>query len=185
MSRKKSNIYTRGGDKGETSLLGGRRVPKFHPRIEAYGTVDELIAHTALLRDLTDDQSIREELYRILEILMAAAAILATEGPELPSYLPVVSEEDISFLERSIDLMDEELGPLTNFVLPGGKVEVSQAHVARTICRRAERNILFLAENDDVEEIIIRFINRLSDYYFQIARKLAAINGSEQEPWKP
>lgn len=185
MSSKKSNIYTRGGDKGETSLLGGKRIPKFHPRIEAYGTVDELMAHTALLRDYTSDESIRAELHKILGMLMSSASVLASDGENVPDNMPKISEEDIHFLEMSIDRMDEELGPLTNFVLPGGKIEVSQAHVARTICRRTERIILSLAEIEELEEIIIRFFNRLSDYYFQITRMLASIGGVDQEPWKP
>lgn len=185
MSSKKSNIYTRGGDRGETSLLGGKRIPKYHPRIEAYGTVDELMAHTALLRDYTQDEGVRAELLKVLGLLMSSASVLASDGENIPDNMPMITEEDIIFLERSIDRIDEDLGPLMNFVLPGGKIEVSQAHVARTICRRAERIILSLAENEEVEEIIIRFFNRLSDYYFQIARVLASIGGLDQEPWKP
>lgn len=160
-------------------------MPKYHPRIEAYGTVDELMAQTALLRDQVKDESIRQELLKVLDLLMRSASILASDGSNLPANMPVIEDEDIIFLEQAIDRVDERLGPLTNFVLPGGIVEVSQAHVARTICRRAERNILSLAENMDVQEIIIRFFNRLSDYYFQITRLLADIGGVNQEPWKP
>ena len=181
----KSNIYTKGGDKGQTSLLGGNRVAKNHPRIEAYGTLDELMAHTALLRDYTQDLRLREELQKVLGLLMSAASVLASDGSNLPANMPQIIDADITFLETSIDRMEAELGPLTNFVLPGGKVDVSQAHVARTVCRRAERNILSLTENEEIDEIIIRFVNRLSDYYFQIARMLASIGGVEQEPWKP
>ena len=185
MSIKKSNIYTRGGDKGETSLIGGRRVPKYHPRIEAYGSVDELMAHTALLRDYTDDESIKGELQEILSVLMTSATMLASEGEEVPDNLPEIKDKDIIFLEDSIDRMDSDLGPLTSFILPGGAIEVSQAHVSRTICRRTERNILQLAEIETVDEIVLRFFNRLSDYYFLLSRKLAAIKKINQLPWKP
>ena len=185
MSIKKSNIYTRGGDKGETSLIGGKRVPKFHLRIEAYGNVDELMAHTALLRDSTEDVAIKSELLEILGMLMTSATMLASEGDQLPDNLPEIKESDIIFLENSIDRMDAELGPLKSFVLPGGAKEVSQAHVSRTICRRTERKMLQLAEIEAVEEIVLRFINRLSDYYFLLSRKLASNNGIEQLPWKP
>lgn len=185
MSTKKSDIYTRGGDKGETSLIGGKRVRKFHPRIEAYGTVDELMAHTALLRDYTEDEGVKEELLKILDMLMTSATVLASEGDQLPENLPEMREGDIIYLEDAIDRMDAELGPLQSFVLPGGAIEVSQAHISRTICRRAERNILHLAENNPVDEIVLRFFNRLSDYYFLLSRKLGSIRGIKQLPWRP
>ncbi len=185
MGNRKSNIYTRRGDKGETSLLGGKRIAKIHPRIEAYGTVDELMAHTALLRDYTQDEDIKVELLKVLGMLMSSASVLASDGENMPVNMPKVTEEDIVFLEGAIDRMDAVLGPLTNFVLPGGGIEVSQAHVARTVCRRAERIILSLAEFEEVEDIILRFFNRLSDYYFQITRILADIKGVDQESWKP
>lgn len=185
MGIKKSNIYTKGGDKGETSLLGGKRVPKFHQRIEAYGTVDELMAHTALLRDLSNDKNVKDELLRILGMLMSASSILASDGENLPANMPEIKDDDILFLESSIDKMDNSLEPLQSFVLPGGAIEVSQAHVARTICRRAERNILKLKEIEHVNEVILRFFNRLSDYYFLLSRKLSAIKNIDQLPWKP
>lgn len=185
MSLKKSNIYTRGGDKGETSLIGGKRVPKFHLRIEAYGSVDELMAQTALLRDYTEDEGIKSELLDILGMLMTSATMLASEGDQLPDNLPEIKESDILFLEDSIDRMDSELGSLTSFVLPGGAIEVSQAHISRTICRKTERNILQLADIETVEEIVLRFFNRLSDYYFLLSRKLASIKGIKQIPWQP
>ncbi len=185
MSAKKSNVYTRGGDKGQTSLLGGKRVPKYHLRIEAYGSVDELMAHTALLRDYVDDEGIKEELLKVLGMLMTSATVLASEGDNLPENLPSIKEDDISFLEDSIDRMDAELGPLQSFILPGGAIEVSQAHVSRTICRRTERIILQLAEKEQVEEIVLRFINRLSDYYFLLSRMLASNRDINQMVWKP
>jgi cob(I)alamin adenosyltransferase len=185
MSIKKSNIYTGGGDKGETSLIGGRRVPKIHPRIEAYGSVDELMAHTALLMDYTGDEGIKGELMEIVGMLMTSATMLASEGDQVPENLPEIKDSDINFLENSIDRMDSDLGPLTSFVLPGGAIEVSQAHISRTICRRTERNILRLAEVETVDDIVLRFFNRLSDYYFLLSRKLAAIKKINQLPWKP
>ncbi len=185
MSIKKSNIYTRGGDKGQTSLIGGKRVPKYHLRIESYGSVDELMAQTAMLRDQIEDEGIRNDLLEILGVLMTSATMLASEGDQLPDNLPEIKENDIIFLENSIDRMDSELGPLTSFVLPGGAVEVSQAHISRTICRRTERKILQLAESEAVEEIVLRYFNRLSDYFFLLSRKLASIRGIIQLPWKP
>ena len=185
MASNKSNIYTKGGDKGETSLLGGKRVPKYHQRIEAYGTIDELMAHTALLRDYTDDEISKGELLKILDMLMSVASILASDGNNLPANMPEIKNEDVIFLEKCIDEMDSALEPLQSFILPGGAIEVSQAHVARTICRRAERNILKLTETEAVNEVLIRFINRLSDYYYLLSRKLSAINNVDQLHWKP
>jgi cob(I)alamin adenosyltransferase len=182
---RKSRIYTRTGDTGETSLIGGRRVRKYHERIEAYGTVDELIAHTGLLRDLTEDESVREELTVLMGMQMAAASQLASEMDAPPEGLPEIGEKDILFLESRIDEMDASLQPLTSFVIPGGHPAVSQAHVARTVCRRAERVILKLHERDPVGDEIIRFFNRLGDYFFVLSRKLADNLGVEQSPWKP
>ena len=180
---KKSGINTKGGDKGETSLIGGRRVPKYHSRIEAYGTVDELMAHTALLRDFLEDEQIRDELLKILSIQMATASVLATDADIMPKEIPVVGQEQVVFLERRIDAMDAELEPLTSFVLPGGHPAVSQAHVARTVCRRCERAILKLAQEVNVQEDVLRFYNRLSDYFFVLSRRIAQIEGLRQEPW--
>lgn len=185
MEIKKSGIYTKGGDKGTTSLLGGRRVPKYDLRIEAYGTVDELMAHTALLRDMIADEKTREELLFVLDKLMSSASIIAADGDNLPSNMPVIVDEDVIYLEKSIDRMDFELPILNSFILPGGHVSSSQAHVSRTVCRRAERIILKLSETDPVDEVIIRFFNRLSDYYFLIARKLCITSGSAEIHWKP
>ncbi len=182
---KKSNIYTKGGDKGETSLLGGKRVPKYHIRIEAYGTVDELMAHTALLRDQipAGKEEVRADLLLILGYLMSAASVLAADCENCKDNLPEVTEENITYLENAIDKMDERLEPLTSFVLPGGHPVVSQAHVARTVCRRAERMILRLASMEEVDDRIIRFFNRLSDYYFVLSRELACFFKVRQIPW--
>lgn len=183
MSRK-SGIYTKGGDKGETSLIGGRRVPKFHPRIEAYGSVDELMAHTSLLRDLVEDPSLKEELLIILDILMATSSILAVDFEEMPEGLPKIGSDQVTFLESRIDEIDASMKPLHSFVIPGGHPAVSQAHIARTVCRRTERNILKLRQEAVVDDIIVQFYNRLSDYFFIISRKIARLSGVEQKPWK-
>jgi cob(I)alamin adenosyltransferase len=185
MGVEKSTIYTKGGDQGMTSLLGGRRVTKYHQKIESYGTVDELMAHTALLRDMTDDEKIKSQLLVVLDRLMSAASIIAADGEELPANMPELSEKDVQFLEESIDLMDHILPPLRSFILPGGDASSSQAHVARTVCRRAERNILKLNEAEPVDAIIIKYFNRLSDYYFLLARMLSHISNTPEIPWKP
>ena len=184
MSKKKSNIYTKGGDKGITSLPGGRRVPKYDNKIEAYGTMDELIAHTALLRDMTEDEKIREDLLLILEKLLSAASLVAIDNDDLPENLPALTESDVKSLEVFIDVMDNELPILKSFIIPGGHISSSQAHVARTVCRRAERIILKLDKNEPVNEVIIKYFNRLSDYYFLLSRKLAAIYKQKEIPWK-
>ena len=185
MEIKKSGIYTKGGDTGKTSLLGGRRVDKFDSKIEAYGTIDELMANTALLRDMVKDEHIREELLVVLDRLMSAASVIAADGDNLPANMPSLTEKDVRFLEESIDIMDASLPPLHSFILPGGDMASSQAHISRTVCRRAERLILKLTENEPVNEIIIKYFNRLSDYYFLISRKLMSISGISEIPWKP
>jgi cob(I)alamin adenosyltransferase len=181
---KKSEIYTKGGDRGETSLLGGKRVPKNHPRIEAYGSVDELMAHTSLLRDLVEDPSIHSDLLKILDMEMATASHLAADCTDCPVELPGFGEAQVTFLESRMDEMDASLEPLTSFVIPGGHPAVSQAHVARTVCRRAERAILNLALEAEIDENILVFYNRLSDYFFVVSRKIASLMGLKQLPWK-
>jgi cob(I)alamin adenosyltransferase len=181
---KKSGIYTKGGDQGETSLIGGKRVPKFHPRIEAYGSVDELIAHTSLLRDLVEDPAIKSDLLAILDMEMATASLLATDGEESPSAIPRIGDAQVAFLEGKIDEMDASLEPLTSFLIPGGLPVISQAHVARAVCRRAERAILRLAQETEVDGIIVIFYNRLSDYFFVVSRKIASLMGLRQKLWK-
>ncbi|MBN1133212.1 MAG: cob(I)yrinic acid a,c-diamide adenosyltransferase [Bacteroidales bacterium] len=183
--KKKSGIYTKGGDQGETSLIGGKRVPKFHPRIEAYGSVDELMAHTALLRDMVTDEIIKKELLKILSLEMSTASLLAADCLDCPVQLPELTEQDVVFLEERIDDMDAGLKPLKGFIIPGGNPVVSQAHVVRTVCRRTERSILRLAGKQEDIGLIIIFYNRLSDYFFVLSRKLAVISGIDQLPWKP
>ena len=181
---KKSNIYTGGGDRGETALIGGRRVPKYHSRIEAYGEVDELMAHTSLLRDMLEDEELREDLLKILELQMVTASILAVDLEPVPEGIPTIQEAHISFLEERIDTLDARLEPLHSFVIPGGHPAISQAHVARTVCRRTERTILRLMQENKVDERVIRFYNRLSDYFFVVSRIIAALFEVQQKPWK-
>ena len=176
-------IYTKGGDKGETSLLGGTRVAKSHDRVEAYGNLDELNSFIGLIRDLDINPHYREILIRMQENLFIAEALIARD-PEKPARaLPVLSEDDITLLEKEIDAMNEELPELTNFILPGGHPVVSYCHIARTVCRRAERSLIRLNKVSPVEDIIIRLINRLSDYLFVLARKTGRDIGATETPW--
>jgi len=181
---KKSEIYTKGGDKGLTSLIGGRRVPKYHSRIEAYGTVDELMAHTAMLRDMIEDEGIKKELLTILDIQMATASVLASDVDHSPVEFPIVGEEQVVFLEQRIDEMDASLEALTSFIIPGGHPVISQAHIVRTVCRRTERAILKLGQEVNIQEDVVRFYNRLSDYFFVLSRKIAVLTGVRQQVWK-
>lgn len=143
------------------------------------------MAHTTLLRDLVEDEQIREQLRSILNIQMATASVLAADCDDCPVALPVVGEEQVSFLEDKIDQMDASLEPLTSFLIPGGHPAISQAHVARTVCRRCERSILRLSQEVNIQEDIIIFYNRLSDYFFVLSRKIAQLYGVRQAPWKP
>ena len=143
------------------------------------------MAHTTMLRDLLSDEQIRADLLSILNIQMATASVLAADCDDCPVEIPVVGEEQVSFLEKKIDEIDASLEPLTSFLIPGGHPAVSQAHIARTVCRRTERIILQLSQDVNIQEDIIRFYNRLSDYFFVLSRKIAQLTGIRQEPWKP
>jgi cob(I)alamin adenosyltransferase len=181
---KEWKIYTKTGDKGETSLLGGKRVPKYHLRIEAYGTIDELNSFVGLLRDQAIASHYKEILFETQDRLFTAESLIAADQGSEGFNLPALTESDISLLEREIDQMNEALPPLTNFILPGGHPAVSLAHVCRTICRRAERIIIHLAVDHPVDELIVRYFNRLSDYFFVLARKLALDQGIPDQVWK-
>jgi cob(I)alamin adenosyltransferase len=178
-------IYTKTGDKGETALLGGTRVPKHHLRIEAYGTVDELNACIGLARDHITDEADRTLLLEIQERLFTLGATLATDPAKTNVKKPDLVEADIEKLEGSIDAMNQNLPELKNFILPGGHVAVSAVHVARCVCRRAERHATRIAEIEHVDAIIIRYLNRLSDWLFVLARKVAHDLGVTEIPWKP
>jgi len=143
------------------------------------------MAHTTMLRDLVKDVQIRDELLSILNIQMATASVLAADCDDCPLEIPVVGDEQVSFLEARIDEMDASLEALTSFLIPGGDPAISQAHIARTVCRRTERTILKLAQDVNIQEDILRFYNRLSDYFFVLSRKIAHLSGIKQEPWNP
>lgn len=178
-------IYTKQGDKGETSLIGGKRVPKYHDRIEAYGTVDELNSFVGLIRDHDIDTETKSVLISIQKKLFTLESVLATDhDSKISRKLPQLKEEDVEMLEKQIDQMNETLPPITNFILPGGHVVVSYAHIARTICRRSERIVLRLAQNYPVEELSIKYLNRLSDYFFVLSRKLTMDFDATEIPWK-
>jgi len=176
-------IYTKGGDKGETSLLGGTRVLKSHDRVEAYGNLDELNSFIGLIRDQEIQIHYREVLIRIQETLFIAEALIARDPEKEVQNLPLLKEEEILTLENEIDQMNEELPPIRNFILPGGHTTVSYCHIARTVCRRAERSLIRLNKISPVEDIIIRFLNRLSDYLFVLARKTGKDLGAVETHW--
>jgi cob(I)alamin adenosyltransferase len=179
-------IYTKTGDKGETSLIGGTRVPKYHDRIEAYGTLDELNSFIGYLRDQLTDTHLREVLFSVQENLFTAESLLATDSEkEITQSLPQLSEAHVLALEQEIDTMNLHLPVLSSFILPGGHPLVSLCHVCRTVCRRGERIIIKLASETTVDEILIKYINRLSDYLFVLARELAFVNNISDLPWKP
>ncbi|MCX6235867.1 MAG: cob(I)yrinic acid a,c-diamide adenosyltransferase [Bacteroidetes bacterium] len=177
-------IYTKKGDKGETSLIGGKRVPKFHDRIEAYGTLDELNCYIGLIRDQDTDMHTREMLIEIQDRLFTAESLLAADNPTSLASLPHLFEDDVTLLENEIDKMNEQLPAIKNFILPGGHITVSHTHVARCICRRAERLTVRLAQHFDVDELIIKYLNRLSDYLFVLARKFTHDFKVTEIPWK-
>lgn len=185
-------IYTKTGDKGSTALFGGTRVPKHHIRIESYGTVDELNSHIGLLRDQDMAKEFKALLVDIQNHLFTVGAILATDpekwtlknGKERLN-IPKISEADIQVLETAIDQMNDSLPPMTNFVLPGGHQTVSFCHIARCVCRRAERLASALNEISPFQPETLMYLNRLSDYLFVLARKLSYDLQAEEIKWIP
>lgn len=178
-------IYTKTGDKGQTSLLGGSRVYKHHPRIEAYGTIDELNSYIGLLGDQKVNISRRALLKEIQDRLFTIGSNLAAEPEKNKKQVPDLLPTDIELLEKEMDTMDAELPELRAFVLPGGHESVSFCHIARTVCRRSERLVIALAEEVEVAEIIVQYLNRLSDYLFVLSRKMGQELGAEEISWKP
>ncbi len=176
-------IYTKTGDLGETALFGGRRVPKSHLRVDAYGTVDELNAYVGWLRDLVAPLPRREILAQIQHRLFTVGAHLASD-PQKQLPTPDLLPRDLETLENAMDEMDAGLPSLQNFILPGGHPAVSVCHVCRTVCRRAERLVVALHETDTVEPVVLQYLNRLSDYFFVLARQLAHDLGAEEVIWK-
>ncbi len=178
-------IYTKKGDEGKTSLIGGTRVPKHHTRIEAYGTVDELNSWIGFLRDQDIAQNHIVLHLEIQDRLFTIGSHLASDPEKSKMKLPELEEADLLALETAMDEMDAALPEMKNFVLPGGNTLVSSCHIARTVCRRAERNTVHLSELELVSPIILKYLNRLSDYLFVLSRKLAAETGTKETPWKP
>lgn len=185
-------IYTKTGDKGTTALFGGTRVPKYNIRIESYGTVDELNSYLGLIRDQEISQIHKKNLITIQEKLFTLGAILATDpkkatlksGKERLN-IQKISLEDIKDLENQMDTMDAELAPMTHFVLPGGHPTVSFCHIARCVCRRAERLATALNQEEPIDEAVLMYLNRLSDYLFVLARMLTKELKAEEIKWMP
>lgn len=178
-------IYTKTGDKGQTSLIGGTRIPKFDDRIEAYGTVDELNSHIGLIRDQQIEDNSRAILIEVQDRLFTIGSLLAADPEKNKMVLPQISESDIELLEKEIDKMNEVLPEMKHFVLPGGHTTISYCHIARCVCRRAERCVLRLNEQHPVDELIYKYLNRLSDYLFVLSRKITFDLQADETPWKP
>jgi len=177
-------IYTKTGDKGKTSLFGGKRVLKDNIRIEAYGTVDELNSFIAQLLSQIGETGQEELLGEVQKRLFTIGSILASDpDKEMPT--PDVLDSDIQLLEDAMDNMDQELEPLRTFILPGGSSANSSAHLCRTITRRAERRVITLAQDADVPDIVVRYLNRLSDYFFMLSRYISNKAGDGEVPWTP
>jgi cob(I)alamin adenosyltransferase len=178
-------IYTKTGDKGTTALFGGKRVSKADTRIDAYGTIDELNSWIGLLRDQEINHNRHFDLIAIQDRLFTAGSILAAEPGNTKVKVPSLEEADIVFLEQKIDGMESALEPMRSFILPGGHQSVSFCHVARTVCRRAERLTIALHESEPVDTTVIKYLNRLSDYLFVLSRKMASELNIQDTPWKP
>ena len=178
-------IYTKTGDQGATALLGGVRVSKAHIRIEAYGTIDELNAYIGLLRDQKVNENRKDLLKEIQDRLFTLGADLATAPGKDKVVKPDLFEKDITLLEEQMDEMEKPLPPLKSFILPGGHPSVSFAHLARVVCRRAERVTIALNEQEPVNPLNTKYLNRLSDYLFVLGRKMAHELGVEELKWEP
>lgn len=185
-------VYTKTGDKGTTALFGGTRVPKHHIRIDSYGTVDELNSYIGLIRDQEIDPRAKEILIHIQDRLFTLGAILATDPEKMVLKngkerlnIPKISEENIELLEQEMDVMNDSLPPMTHFVLPGGHTTVSYCHIARCVCRRAERIASALFELEPFDDRALKYLNRLSDYLFVLARKLSHNLQANEIKWVP
>lgn len=178
-------IYTKTGDEGETALIGGTRVPKSDLRIETYGTVDELNSYIGLVRDQMVNAGRQHVLVEIQDRLFTMGSSLASDPTKSTRQIPDLLDSDIALLEREMDAMDAELPELRMFVLPGGHSSVSHCHVARCVCRRAERLVIRLGEASYVDSLIVKYLNRLSDYLFVLSRMMAQELEAEQIPWRP
>lgn len=177
-------IYTKTGDKGETSLIGGTRVPKYDDRIEAYGTLDELNSFLGVVYDSVEWDDVKIVLQAIIEHVFRIESLVAydkSSGEEIK--LPQIYDKDVAFLENEIDKMNESLPELNHFILPGGHLASSYCHVARCVCRRAERKILLLGTKTEIDTPILTYMNRLSDYLFVLSRYLCANNQCKEKKW--
>ncbi|MBO5809579.1 MAG: cob(I)yrinic acid a,c-diamide adenosyltransferase [Bacteroidales bacterium] len=182
-------IYTKTGDKGTTSLIGGTRVSKDDIRLEAYGTFDELSAFVAVLGDSEGVDAHEIEVFdRIQNNLLVLESCLALESQssaEVSKYIPRLTEDDVTFLEHEIDAINAQLEPLKYLIIPGGNILSSRAHVCRTVCRRAERNLVRMGGEYEVDDVLRRFVNRLSDYFFVLSRYFMKKANVAEKPWKP
>lgn len=178
-------VYTKKGDQGTTGLIGGTRILKSSLRIEAYGTVDELNSHVGMLRDLIQNEVLQTQLLEIQDRLFTLGSHLAADPAKSKMKLPDITSEDVENLENWMDKMDEELEPMRFFVLPGGHPTVSHSHIARCVCRRAERIVVDLNQSEPVEAVIMKYLNRLSDYIFVLSRKLTKDLNADEKPWVP
>ena len=178
-------IYTKTGDKGLTSLIGGTRVPKHHLRIESYGTVDELNSYIGLIGDQNISEHDKDVLKHIQDRLFTIGASLAADPEKSKMVIPDLKDEDIELLEHEMDIIDEQLPPLKHFILPGGSNAISFCHIARCVCRRAERITVHLAEESPVDEKVNIYLNRLSDYLFTLARKIGDEQSIPENKWIP
>jgi len=178
-------IYTKTGDKGFTSLIGGTRVPKYHLRIESYGTVDELNSYIGMIRDQDIAQHDKDLLKEIQDRLFTIGSSLASDPEKSKMVIPDLHTTDIELLEKEIDAINEVIPELRHFILPGGNSAISSCHIARCVCRRAERLTVHLATESAVEEKVIIYLNRLSDYLFTLARKIAHEYKIAENQWIP
>lgn len=178
-------IYTKKGDAGKTSLIGGTRVAKHHLRVEAYGAVDELNVVTGIVIDHLKYKREIAALRKIQDRLFIMGSLLAADPKKNKMVLPQLKPADITFLENEIDAMDAQLPALKNFILPGGHPAVSYSHLARVVCRRAERIVSQLSDSEEVDSIVIKYLNRLSDYFFILSRYIAQLLKVKETPWKP
>jgi len=181
----KYKVYTKTGDKGKTSLSGGTRVPKYHPRIDAYGILDELNSFIGLLRDSIDNTKINDFLIEVQNRVFDIESNLAAETEKAQARAPKILPDNIKNLEEEIDKMDSQLESLKNFILPGGHTIVSYCHICRTICRRSERAILKIEDKNINSGDCIRYINRLSDYFFVLSRFFAQSLNCKTAIWTP
>lgn len=177
-------VYTKKGDTGTTQLIGGTRVPKSSLKIEAYGTVDELNSHIGLIRDQKISDARVNELLEIQDRLFTIGSLLAATT-DSKMQLPLIAESDVEYLENAIDEMESTLEPMKSFVLPGGHTTVSFTHIARCVCRRAERIVVDLNQTEEVSPLVLKYLNRLSDYLFVLSRKLTSDLDASEIAWKP